>query len=276
MQDYKENQAGPQSQARTTRRITRGLWRKMLAAYRERPKIEYVANTCGVGVRMARRAVRKGWEDLDLPAFQDIVQTESHIPQTKTIQTQPQPRRLSLPELDAQKPSPNPDPNEPDASDLAMTSAVSVAQVTSQFAQEILERIQVGQGISVGEISPKAILELVRAVNYSNELTKRAIELKELQRDKPNEQFWTELGMLLDRCTEEELVEVAKTGKLPHRLLYEGPKGQPQVKVAEDLEPEQLMSNIPSGKPDELTPDPLKDLAGLDDLDDLPEPDLKG
>ena len=53
-------------------RISRPVWDKMLAAYRERPQIKHVMQAAGVGKKMARRAIMEGWPDHSLPPFVEL------------------------------------------------------------------------------------------------------------------------------------------------------------------------------------------------------------
>ena len=231
------------------RRITRPLYAAMKEAYLARPKIEYVARTCGVGLRMARRAVRQGWDDMNLPPLEQAVREELKHQGANGGQGPTTSGDLAL---------------QPASADVLMRSATAMGQMLEQCTNQILGRMQNGEGLLDEEISLEMISRLVRANNTCSELLRRSLELQEHEQNKPHESDGVRIGMLLDRCTNEELEHIAETGELPARLIDAHPPGLRELLRAIAEEPTESDEEVAGlDDPDRFDEDMLDSLPDL-------------
>jgi len=183
----------------------------MLAAYQDRPTVSHVMKVTGVGYKLATKAVKgPGWPELDLPPF---VQLSSPAPDV---------------DLDARTPTDSAAlPSEGDAIDIAMSSAISLTKALQKYTSQMLERLE--NVPADGEISPKTVGVLVRALSGCSTILKQAVSLQRARQEAPRSAFWAELGALLDRATDAELVVIADTGELPLRLISARPASTAQL-----------------------------------------------
>lgn len=199
----------------------------MLAAYRDRPTIGYVMKATGTGFKRSRRAIRQGWPEYGYPPFEEIVQVELGGANGTTGSIDPTTESTDLSA----------------ASGLAMSTAVTVARVTEQYAQQILEKLETDGIIVEGDLSPKIILELTKSVNVCNELLGRALKLQEMRSSQPESSTSRAIVELLDGCTDDELEAVITTGHPPDRLIHQGPPSTQRLLALLSSEREHVADN---------------------------------
>jgi len=215
------------------RRINRTLWGVLRAAYIERATIGHVQRKGNVGYKMARKAIKEGWPEFGFPPFEELDKAESSGGNGNTTTLDPASETTDLSA----------------ASGLAMSTAVTVARVTEQYARQILEKLEADGIVVEGDLSPKIILDLTKSVNVCNELLGRALKLQEMQDSQPKTSTSRAIIELLDRCSDDELEEVIETGHPPDRLIHQGPPTT-----------QRLLAMLNSGEPE-----PEADTADLEE-----------
>lgn len=193
--------------------VTRSQWDKMLAAYRERPTIKSVMAAGGVGKRIARRAVMEGWPDLSLPPFIELMSSGSTVHKEMAVIRESW-EEAAVTQGEAARQA----AEEAMAARLAMKSAIQSTQLAHRYAEKVLGLLD-GVELSVEDVTPKLIYQLVRTMESSNATLEKAIKIEQMQMGKPEQIMGIQIGVLLERCNNDELEIIISTGALPGRIL---------------------------------------------------------
>lgn len=193
--------------------VTRSQWDKMLAAYRERPTIKSVMAAGGVGKRIARRAVMEGWPDLSLPPFIELMSSGTTVHKEMAVLRESW-EEAAITKGEAARQA----AEEAMAARLAMKSAIQSAQLAHQYAEKVLGLLN-NVELSVEDVTPKLVYQLVRTMESSNATLEKAMKIEQMQMGKPEQVLGIQIGILLERCNDSELEVVVTTGELPSRIL---------------------------------------------------------
>jgi hypothetical protein len=186
----------------------------MLVAYRERPTIKNVMAAGGVGKRVARRAVMEGWPDHSLPPFVELASAGTTVHREmariresweEAATTQGEAARMAAEQAMAAR--------------TIMASAMRSSLLIENMLTDLLQRVQNGESLLPEEITPKVVNQLMGAQTKLADAVKRAIEIEKLRVGEPEAQLGIQIGIMLERCTDDELEIVVNTGHLPDRLL---------------------------------------------------------
>jgi hypothetical protein len=195
-------------------RIDGEKWAKMLQAYSQKPTKANVMLVADVGEKLADRAIHRGWPELGLLPFKEIVQDQQAIYSAMGAYRK-RSLAVSLARVEGTR-------------QMAQEGlAIETALVNATRAGELLERVldQVLQGVSAGKIKIPEILDekylmaLARSAQSVSAAVEKAIASRKLHGLKPQDPVGKEITELLSRCTPEELEEVRTTGTMPRRLL---------------------------------------------------------
>jgi hypothetical protein len=185
----------------------------MLAAYRERPTIKSVMAAGGVGKRIARRAVMEGWPDLSLPPFIELMSSGTTVHKEMAVLRESW-EEAAITKGEAARQA----AEEAMAARLAMKSAIQSAQLAHQYAEKVLGLLN-NVELSVEDVTPKLVYQLVRTMESSNATLEKAMKIEQMQMGKPEQVLGIQIGILLERCNDSELEVVVTTGELPSRIL---------------------------------------------------------
>lgn len=194
--------------------ITRSQWDKMLAAYRERATIKNVMEAGGVGKRVARRAVMEGWPDHNLPPFVELASSGTSVHKEMArireswedaATTQGEAARMAAEQAMAAR--------------VTMDSALQATRLSQKLAVEMMEKLERGECAFPDELTPKVVQQVVRSLDTSAAIVEKAIKIEKMRTGEPEAQLGIQIGIMLERCNEDELEIVIKTGHLPDRLL---------------------------------------------------------
>jgi len=177
----------------------------MLAAWRERPRVMHVAREAGVAYRTARRAIDIGWRDMGLLPLREIAPADAVDNQA----------------LGGGGVTANGITEDP--TEMALSSAIALANMARRFAAQLMERMDTGEAVFLGEVTPQVVGQVARALATSNQLLEQAVRLAESRKTDDRSLFWTQLGALIDACTDEEMEELVRGGALPERLIQQHP-----------------------------------------------------
>lgn len=186
----------------------------MLAAYRERPTIKNVMEVGGVGKRVARRAVMEGWPDHSLPPFIELASAGTTVHKEmariresweESATTQGEAARMAAEQAQAAR--------------ITMASALQATQLSQQMAQQMMEKLANGECAFPEELTPKIVQQVVRSLDTSAAIVEKAIKIEKMRTGEPEAQLGIQIGIMLERCNDDELDLVITTGHLPDRLL---------------------------------------------------------
>jgi hypothetical protein len=186
----------------------------MLAAYRERATIKNVMEAGGVGKRVARRAVMEGWPDHNLPPFVELASSGTSVHKEMArireswedaATTQGEAARMAAEQAMAAR--------------VTMDSALQATRLSQKLAVEMMEKLERGECAFPDELTPKVVQQVVRSLDTSAAIVEKAIKIEKMRTGEPEAQLGIQIGIMLERCNEDELEIVIKTGHLPDRLL---------------------------------------------------------
>lgn len=195
--------------------ITREQWDEMLAAYRERPTIKSVMEAGNCGKRAARRAIQEGWPDHGLPPFIEMKGEALAVhKEMATFRETWQEAAITKGEAARQA------AEEAMAARISMDAALRAAKLNMALTEAVISRIEeCPEAVVPEDITPKTIYQLTRALESANNVVEKAMKIAQMQAGKPESVLGVEIGILLERCNDDELQLVADTGSLPDRIV---------------------------------------------------------
>jgi hypothetical protein len=187
----------------------------MLAAYREKPTIKYVQEAGGCGKRAARRAIMEGWPDHGYPPFTDLGGEAASIHKEMSVFRENW-AEASITKGEAARQA----AEEAMAARIGMDAALKASRLAQGYAAKVLERLeQDPEAMIPDDITPKVVLQLCTALEKSATVVEKAMKIEQMRAGKPQAVLGVEIGILIDRCSDDELEIVAGTGELPARII---------------------------------------------------------
>lgn len=195
-------------------RISRPVWDKMLAAYRERPQIKHVMEAAGVGKKMARRAIMEGWPDHSLPPFVELEAggTSVHKEMAKLRETWEE-SEITRGEAARQA------AEEAMAARYTMGMALETMKLNRKVLAKIMEKIEDDTIPIPEEMTPKILYQLTKSMDTAAAVVQKALDVERKRMGEPEQVLGIQIGLLLDHCEDSELLVVMQTGDIPKRLL---------------------------------------------------------
>jgi len=196
--------------------ITRKLWDKMLAAYRERATIKHVCEKAGVGRKMATRGIREGWPEMGLPSFVEALGTKGNSGTTvhrEMAATRANWEDTAMEQGEAARQA----AEEALAARTIMKSSLDALKKLERYANKVLDAAA-SSGIPE-EITPKHVQQVVSALERVTAITERAIRIERMRATEPEQILGAILGQLLERCDQQDLLFVVQTGHMPSHLV---------------------------------------------------------
>lgn len=195
--------------------ITRSQWDKMLTAYREKPTIKYVMEAGGCGKRAARRAIMEGWPDHGYPPFTELGGEAAAIHKEMSV------FRQSWADADVTRgEAARQAAEEAMAARISMDAALKASRLAQGYAAKVLERLeQDPEAMIPDDITPKVVLQLCTSLEKSATVVEKAMKIEQMRAGKPEAVLGVEIGILIDRCSDDELEIVATSGELPARII---------------------------------------------------------
>lgn len=196
--------------------VDRARWNAMLKAYRERPTIKNIMLATGVGKRVARRAIFEGWPDQSLPPFVELASggQDVHKEMAKLRESweeaaivQGEATRMAAEQTMAAR--------------ISMEAAVRAIQVSQRMGQELLNRLENDERVLGEELSARTVKDVVSCLKEATSAVRQAIEIEHIRAGEPEQTLGIQIGILMERCTDEELEDVISSGRLPGRLVGE-------------------------------------------------------
>jgi uncharacterized protein (UPF0147 family) len=167
----------------------------------------------GVGKRIARRAVMLGWPNQSLPPFIELMVTGSTVHKEMAV------FRDSWEEAAVTKgEAARQAAEEAMAARISMKSALQSAKMSQMYAAKVIEKLE-ADDFEMPEISPKLIYQIIRSLESSTTVVEKAMKIEQMQMGRPENILGIEIGILLERCSNEELEAMAGSGELPDRIL---------------------------------------------------------
>lgn len=194
--------------------ITRSKWDKMLAAYRERPTIKNVALAGDVGTKTAKRAIREGWPDLSLPPFIELATSGTNVHKEMAVYRESW-EEAAMTKGEATRRA----AEEGMAARITMDAAVRSMRMTQGYAERVLEKIDNGDLLIPEKITPRLVGSLVRSMESAANIVEKAMRIERMRAGEPEAVLGIQIGMMLERCNEEELEYVMRTGAIPARII---------------------------------------------------------
>lgn len=198
----------------------------MLAAYRECPSDSFVANATGIGMKIVKRAIALGFPEWGWPPFVQIVNSPSTVHKELMVLQEDWGDAVAAKSESAKQAA-----QEAMAARIGMASAMKCAQMTHTFVEKVLQKMDADDFEVPEELTPKVIFQLAKALETTNNVLAKAIEIQNRRAGAPENTLGTVVIDLLERCSDEELEGVATKGELPARVT-----GQKRV-VDVDAEP---------------------------------------
>ena len=193
--------------------VTRILWEKMAAAYRDGANVRHVALTCAIPQPLAWKAVNTGFPSLRLPAIKEFVADPGGLHE-KMYKI----RQAELAPVEARQEATHRSAVEATASMHVLKGAVHAAEVSVRLAEHVLKLLKEDK-LDVETVTPAVVVALTRAVEVSGVAVERALRIERLRTGEPEVVVGVQIGLLLNNCTPDELIAVRDTGRLPARIL---------------------------------------------------------
>ncbi len=195
--------------------VTRSQWDKMLAAYRERPTIQHVMDSGQCGKRAARRAILEGWPDHGYPPFVELGGEASSIHKEMSV------FRETWAEADVTRgEAARQAAEEAMAARISMDAALKASRLAQGYAAKVLEKLEQDPDSMIPDnITPKIVLQLCTSLEKSAIVVEKAMKVEQMRAGKPEAVLGVEIGILIDRCSNDELELVAQSGELPARII---------------------------------------------------------
>jgi hypothetical protein len=257
----------------------------MLLAYRQRPTIKCIMDTTGVGKRIARRAITEGWPDHSLPPFVELISGGTSVHKEMAVIreswedqaiTKGEAARMAAEEAMAAR--------------TTMKAAMSAMTLTSKVADELMKRLNNSETMLPEEMTTLNLAQLIKAMDNSASIAKKAMEIERLRAGEPEAVLGIQIGMMLERCNDDELEGVIETGTLPARILDLRRQSMDMLSEQDKVEDSILSANDADGAPiapetlatpkivlkPKATPTPhyaKDDFQDLDDEDDYDDED---
>lgn len=206
--------------------LTRSEWDRMLAAYRECPSDSFVANATGIGIKIVKRAIGLGFPEFGWPPFSQLVNSPTTVHKELIALQESWDVAIAAKNESAKQAA-----QEALAARIGMASAMKCAQMTHTFVEKVLQKMDADDFEVPEELTPKVIYQLAKALETTNNVLAKAIEIQDKRAGAPENTLGTVVIDLLERCSDAELEAVASKGELPARVT-----GQKRV-VDVDAEP---------------------------------------
>jgi hypothetical protein len=196
--------------------ITRKLWDKMLAAYKERATIKHICDNTDAGRKLATRAVREGWPEMGLPSFIEVLGTKGNS--GTTVLKEMATTRASWEDTAMEKgEAARQAAEEALAARTVMSSSLNVLKKLERYADKIIDAA-ILEG-APEEVTPKHVQQVISAIERTTAITERAMRIERMRAGEPEQVLGLMLGQLLDRCNQGDLVYVVQTGHMPSHLV---------------------------------------------------------
>jgi hypothetical protein len=194
--------------------ITRTKWDKMLAAYRERPTVKSVRDAGEVGVKVAKRAINTGWPDMNLPPFIELATPGTSVHKEMALMRESW-QESAIVQGEAARHA----AEESMAARVVMDAAMKSMKMSLDYAQRVMDQMQETGVILPSVVTPKTINALVKSMESAANIVEKAMKIERMRLGEPDKTLGIQIGIMLDRCTDEELESVERTGDLPARIL---------------------------------------------------------
>jgi len=231
------------------------MWDKMLKAYRDRPTIKNIMDTVGVGRRLAKRAVTEGWPDMSLPPFINLLSSGTSVLKEMAVNRESWEDKALVQGEAARMAA-----EQASAARITMSGAMKATQLSMRLAQEMVDRLDAGERLLPDELTPKVIGQIVKSMDISAGIVKKALEIEKLRAGEPEAQLGIQIGIMIEGCSLEELEVVASTGELPMRIIDQ--RKMAKARLADD-ETDAEASAIAAG-----------DIIDVDEVDEPDELDV--
>lgn len=239
--------------------ITRKQWDDMYLAWRKRPSVQSVMDGGGVGRRIATRAINVGWPDASLPPFSELLKGSPSVHREMQAYRE-QWEEAALQKGEAARQA----AEEAMAARISMSAALKASRMAQGYAAQVLEKLEQGQAYIPDDITPKVIYQIVRSLESSATVVEKAMKVEQMRASKPEEVLGIEIGILLERCTDDELNVVTKSGHLPARIVSQRKAIQSHIGTFDESDAETAALEYGQKRQEEAA---LKDLEeGLEDL----------
>jgi hypothetical protein len=167
----------------------------------------------GVGYKTAKRAISEGWPDLSLPPFAELqAGTSVHKEMALTRESW---EEAAITKGEAARQA----AEEAMAARITMDAAIRSMRMSQGYAARILEKIEEGDALIPEKITPRIVLALVNAMNTAAGTVEKAMKIERMRQGEPEKILGIQIGMLIERCSLEELEATAATGDVPARVL---------------------------------------------------------
>ncbi len=209
-------------------RVNRDKWTQMLEAWRERQTIVHVMRKADVGERLAKRAIYKGWPELGFAPLYEIGRSQDRVYEAMAASRV----RNDLSEV-AQDEGARQAAEEALACREALRNTIKAGEVFGKVLDKIHRGFETGRvmlkGLSInkdgeveGEIDQNTLMSLCRGAQNLTAAVQKIMEAERMRTGNPEEAVGSQIGVLIDKCSPEEIRVIATTGKIPGRLLTLG------------------------------------------------------
>jgi hypothetical protein len=193
--------------------LTRKQWDDMLAAWRACPSDSYVANATGIGKATVKRAITLGFPEFGWPPFVEVVNSPSTAHKELAVLQENWTDAIAAKTESARQAA-----QEAMAARIGMASAMKCAQMTHTFVEKVLAKMDADDFEVPEELTPKVIFQLAKALETTNNVLAKAMEIQNKRIGSPENTLGTVVVDLLERCSDDELEQVVAKGELPARI----------------------------------------------------------
>lgn len=218
-------------------RIDKDKYSRMLDAWREKPTMANVMRKANVGERLARKAIYKGWPELNLRRLVDFGKDQELI-----YEEMARSRARTTHSQEAQTEAAKQAAEEALALQQAMANTLKAGSLFGNIIDKVNRGVETGRiliegleendkGELVGQLDARMFQALTKGAHTLAAAVNKIVETERLRTGAPEESLGIEVGLLLSKCDPAELMALAQDGKIPDRLVALG--GRPAEGVLE-------------------------------------------
>lgn len=206
-------------------------WRTVTALFAHVGSPDILAREAGLSTKAVEHLLNHGIERLGMPSIRDhaINQAEVNLNLAKRRAQQ----KGAITESEAVEAIQQRATREAASAQRLLDQTVQAGQIISDYLEELLNRLKGGTAeLAIPEFVTPAFLEqFTKIIDAHSRAVDRATKLSRLTAGESTENISMQIAVLLNNCSNEELLEAESRGTLPKRLLGRASSADPLQEV---------------------------------------------
>lgn len=200
----------------TDSRLTADDWRRVYAAYADSGNPAVIAAATGLDPHDVQHLINRGVERLGMPGLKNYA-----VDLAKANLAIEEERRKTLERMGSAEVQVAIDyrvTQEAAAAQRLLDETIEAGRVVNHHTTDMVKAMSDGRWKRSEVVTVDDIAQLVKIVDTHSRAMERAIKMVRLVAGSPTESVGAQVGVLLAQCSDEELLESERTGRLPCRL----------------------------------------------------------